>query len=78
MISADGSGAQIIGGCCGIGPDHIRALRENLPKSVQSEDCQPPKATKKLGYKMLANILTVLYPDRNEKNVVALLTTIRQ
>ena len=27
-------GAQIIGGCCGIGPDHIRALRENLSKGV--------------------------------------------
>ncbi|MEM7345484.1 MAG: homocysteine S-methyltransferase family protein [Chloroflexota bacterium] len=24
------SGAQIVGGCCGIGPDHIRALREGL------------------------------------------------
>ena len=23
-------GAQIIGGCCGIGPEHIRVLRENL------------------------------------------------
>jgi S-methylmethionine-dependent homocysteine/selenocysteine methylase len=24
-------GAQIVGGCCGIGPDHIRALRLSLP-----------------------------------------------
>ncbi len=24
-------GAQIVGGCCGIGPDHIRALRMALP-----------------------------------------------
>ncbi len=24
-------GAQIVGGCCGTGPDHIRALRESLP-----------------------------------------------
>jgi len=24
-------GAQLIGGCCGIGPDHIRALRAALP-----------------------------------------------
>ena len=24
-------GAQIIGGCCGIGPEHIRVLHENLP-----------------------------------------------
>lgn len=23
-------GAQVIGGCCGIGPEHIRVLRENL------------------------------------------------
>ena len=23
-------GARIIGGCCGIGPEHIRALNENL------------------------------------------------
>ena len=34
MTSADGSDAQIIAGCCGFGPEHIRALRENLPKSV--------------------------------------------
>ena len=27
-------GAQIIGGCCGIGPEHIRALKENLPRRV--------------------------------------------
>ena len=26
----------------------------------------------------LANILTILYPDENEKNALALLTTIRQ
>ena len=24
-------GAQVIGGCCGVGPDHIRALRAALP-----------------------------------------------
>jgi S-methylmethionine-dependent homocysteine/selenocysteine methylase len=24
-------GAQVIGGCCGIGPDHIRLLKERLP-----------------------------------------------
>jgi homocysteine S-methyltransferase len=23
-------GGQIVGGCCGIGPDHIRALRQGL------------------------------------------------
>ena len=26
------SGAQIVGGCCGIGPDHIRAVRDGLPQ----------------------------------------------
>ena len=25
------NGAQIVGGCCGIGPDHIRAIRDGLP-----------------------------------------------
>jgi len=25
------SSAQIVGGCCGTGPDHIRALRAALP-----------------------------------------------
>ena len=25
-----GQGVQIVGGCCGIGPEHIRVLRENL------------------------------------------------
>jgi methionine synthase I (cobalamin-dependent) len=24
-------GAQIVGGCCGTGPEHIRALRQALP-----------------------------------------------
>jgi methionine synthase I (cobalamin-dependent) len=24
-------GAQIVGGCCGTGPDHTRALRDALP-----------------------------------------------
>ena len=27
-------GAQVVGGCCGIGPDHIRLLREELPAQV--------------------------------------------
>lgn len=27
-------GAQIIGGCCGIGPDHIRLLKSRLPKRI--------------------------------------------
>ncbi len=26
-----GQGARLIGGCCGVGPTHIAALRENLP-----------------------------------------------
>lgn len=29
-------GARAIGGCCGIGPDHIRALKERLPSRVPS------------------------------------------
>jgi S-methylmethionine-dependent homocysteine/selenocysteine methylase len=28
------SGVQAIGGCCGLGPDHIRALKEALPASL--------------------------------------------
>ena len=27
-------GAQIVGGCCGIGPEHIRALKEGLTRNV--------------------------------------------
>jgi S-methylmethionine-dependent homocysteine/selenocysteine methylase len=27
-----GMGVQLIGGCCGIGPEHIRLLKERLPK----------------------------------------------
>ncbi|HEY5598689.1 MAG TPA: homocysteine S-methyltransferase family protein [Kiloniellales bacterium] len=27
-------GAQVIGGCCGIGPEHIRLLKKRLPKRV--------------------------------------------
>lgn len=29
-------GAQVVGGCCGIGPDHIRLLAEQLPKHLPS------------------------------------------
>ncbi len=25
-------GVQLIGGCCGIGPEHIRLLKERLPE----------------------------------------------
>lgn len=28
------AGVQLIGGCCGTGPDHVRALAEGLPKHV--------------------------------------------
>ncbi len=27
-------GAQIVGGCCGIGPDHIAAIRDRVPEAV--------------------------------------------
>jgi homocysteine S-methyltransferase len=27
-------GVQVVGGCCGIGPDHIRLLAERLPKTL--------------------------------------------
>jgi S-methylmethionine-dependent homocysteine/selenocysteine methylase len=27
-------GVQVVGGCCGIGPEHIRALARTLPKSL--------------------------------------------
>ena len=30
------AGAQVIGGCCGVDPDHIRALREGLPSKMPS------------------------------------------
>ena len=30
-------GTQLIGGCCGIGPEHIRLLREGLPSHVSTE-----------------------------------------
>jgi len=28
-------GAQLVGGCCGIGPEHIRAIAERVPKQVR-------------------------------------------
>ena len=28
-----GMGVQLVGGCCGIGPEHIRLLKERLPKT---------------------------------------------
>lgn len=30
-------GARVIGGCCGIGPEHIRELKETLPARVPLE-----------------------------------------
>jgi methionine synthase I (cobalamin-dependent) len=27
-------GVQVLGGCCGIGPEHIRRLRERLPATM--------------------------------------------
>jgi S-methylmethionine-dependent homocysteine/selenocysteine methylase len=32
------TGAQVIGGCCGIGPEHIRLLNERLPVHVSEKD----------------------------------------
>ncbi len=29
-------GAQLIGGCCGLGPEHIAALREGLPRKLSA------------------------------------------
>ena len=34
-------GVQLIGGCCGIGPVHIRLLRERLPAHSSSGDDLP-------------------------------------
>ena len=33
---ASSHGVQIVGGCCGTGPEHIRLLKEQLPKHLQS------------------------------------------
>ena len=30
-------GVQLVGSCCGIGPEHIRALREGLPTRIPIE-----------------------------------------
>ena len=29
-------GVQLIGGCCGIGPEHIRVLKEGLPMRLST------------------------------------------
>ena len=29
-------GVQVVGGCCGIGPEHIRAFRAGLPARLES------------------------------------------
>ena len=31
-------GVQVVGGCCGIGPDHIRLLAERLPRTAPRRD----------------------------------------
>lgn len=36
------AGAQLIGGCCGIGPDHIRLLKERLPSHVPLREPKVP------------------------------------
>ena len=28
-------GVQLVGACCGMGPEHIRLLREHLPNRVR-------------------------------------------
>ncbi len=33
-----GMGAQLIGGCCGIGPEHVWRLKERLPAHVPARD----------------------------------------
>ncbi|MFT7458521.1 MAG: S-methylmethionine-dependent homocysteine/selenocysteine methylase [Planctomycetota bacterium] len=30
------AGAQVIGGCCGIGPEHIKVLKDNLPPRISN------------------------------------------
>ena len=30
-------GARIIGGCCGIGPEHIRVLKDNMPTTIPDQ-----------------------------------------
>ena len=30
-------GAQVIGGCCGVTDDHIRELKEHLPKKIPAK-----------------------------------------
>jgi homocysteine S-methyltransferase len=36
-----GRGVQIVGGCCGIGPEHIRAVKDRLPTRVPDETRRP-------------------------------------
>jgi S-methylmethionine-dependent homocysteine/selenocysteine methylase len=31
-------GAQLVGGCCGIGSEHVRLLKERLPVRTFSEE----------------------------------------
>jgi homocysteine S-methyltransferase len=38
-------GADIIGGCCGVGPDHIRTMRSALEGTPRGADVRSPPAT---------------------------------
>jgi homocysteine S-methyltransferase len=31
-------GARLVGGCCGIGPEHVRLLKERLPAHPYSRE----------------------------------------
>jgi S-methylmethionine-dependent homocysteine/selenocysteine methylase len=31
-------GARLVGGCCGIGPEHVRLLKQRLPAGPFSEE----------------------------------------
>jgi S-methylmethionine-dependent homocysteine/selenocysteine methylase len=44
-IAWAGRGAQLIGGCCGVGPEHIRALADGLPRRLGTRprrEASPP------------------------------------
>jgi S-methylmethionine-dependent homocysteine/selenocysteine methylase len=36
-------GAQLIGGCCGVGPEHIRSLADNLPRPGRPAQIRPSR-----------------------------------
>ena len=45
------AGAQLIGGCCGIGPDHIRLLKQELPAAISRSppDTSAPSSRRAAG-----------------------------